>query len=77
MQVEHEALLQLAFLQENQDSEDFLTPNCQYIAVPGKKFMASAKQGSIIYQMKRENAGDKGADSPKEITIQRRATGAH
>jgi len=34
VQAEHEAPLQLAFSHENQDSEDFSTPNCQYIAVP-------------------------------------------
>lgn len=34
MQVEDEVLPRLACLQENQDFEDFLIPNCQYTAMP-------------------------------------------
>jgi hypothetical protein len=59
VQAEHEALLQLAFLQGNQDSEDFSTPNCQYIAVPRKKYMANAEQGSIIHMLEKTNTGTK------------------
>jgi len=54
VQAEHEAPLQLAFSQENQDSEDFSTPNCQYTAVPKKYIWSMLNKEAEFTSWKRQ-----------------------
>jgi hypothetical protein len=54
VQVGDEVLPRLACLQENQDFEDFLIPNCQYTAMP-EKITVSDKQGTNIQTQELSN----------------------